>query len=1114
MQRNFLRGLLICLIPCALFGAIAVFKPKRLGIDLAGGTILVYEVDLTRSQSRQQLAQNRPAAERPATAAEEGRRGLSSDEMARLAEALKRRIDPVDTKNVIIRPLGDSRIEILLPFTAGAKTAGGAERTASSEDDVQDVKNKVSQVGVMEFRILANAVDDADGLRDAAAAVDGLSADDSDKLARAGLPPPAPANEYAVTVNGVEATGVRYVWVEIGKEERESLGLNNARAETSPLAAALKARRGKTYQHESPAGDRGEGRSSMLLYSRDFKKENPTPDERGKGVEYFVLTRVSDKDRVQVGGDVTMTANADTENMNWVVAFRFNGEGSRLFGAMTDRNRPTSGQQTYRHLAILLDNMVVSAPTINSRIDGNGRISGKFDKASVDRLVAILRSGALTAELKPNPVSENTVNATLGEDTIRKGLLAVGLSFAAVLLFMVGYYRFAGMVACVALLANLLLTVGFMVAVNAAFTLAGLAGIVLMLGMAVDANVLIYERLREERERGATLAAAIRAGYDRAFPTIIDTHLSSIFTAIVLFAFGNDNLKGFAVSLTVGLVISLFTSLYMTRLMFDYWLHRRWLTQLRMLQLFKRPNINFMAIRHLMFAATGIATVLGLGLFLYRGSESLNVDFRGGTVYGGRLAEPKPLSGPGGLYDLLGEDRQKAKLKVESVEKVNAAGGENVYQIYYQGDKVPAVVTLANAPATLDELKARAGGLPDVSVEQVKVSQRGDDDLPAGLSKSFTVRTTEKEPELVQVVLDRLLRDDAGKPLLDTPKMVGNPAVTGTTAELAFSEPVSVRYIEGMLTREFELANYRPKTGPAFVLEGVPSAPDTPERQDEVRTGKYRRMRLDVGKNTEFAALQAGVESVRPAAVTGTLPLAVAVGAKAAGEQANALTGRILPGLKATFEARPVPERLETFDAALAADTQAKAFYAILASWAAILLYLWFRFGSWTFGLAAVLCLIHDLCFTLGVIAVCHYLHLLPGVGTALLIQDFKIDLAAVAALLTLVGYSVNDTIVVFDRIREVRGKNPLLTPQMINDSVNQTLSRTVLASLTVFLVVGVLYIFGGEGVHLFSFVMVVGVLVGTYSSIYIASPLLLLFGEGRAKHETVGTPSAVAVGR
>jgi preprotein translocase SecF subunit len=210
---------------------------------------------------------------------------------------------------------------------------------------------------------------------------------------------------------------------------------------------------------------------------------------------------------------------------------------------------------------------------------------------------------------------------------------------------------------------------------------------------------------------------------------------------------------------------------------------------------------------------------------------------------------------------------------------------------------------------------------------------------------------------------------------------------------------------------------------------------------------------------------------------------------------------RVLANLTTEFQERPVPNRLETFDKQLAADTQNRAMTAIIASWGAILLYLWFRFGNWTFGLAAVLCLVHDLFFTLGIIAFCHYIHeWMPGVAAALLIQDFKIDLHAVAALLTLVGYSVNDTIVVFDRIREVRGKNPELTPQMINDSVNQTLSRTLLTSFITWLVVFVLYVFGGEGVHLFAFVMVIGVIVGTYSSIYVASPMLLMFGEGQKR--------------
>jgi SecD/SecF fusion protein len=173
-------------------------------------------------------------------------------------------------------------------------------------------------------------------------------------------------------------------------------------------------------------------------------------------------------------------------------------------------------------------------------------------------------------------------------------------------------------------------------------------------------------------------------------------------------------------------------------------------------------------------------------------------------------------------------------------------------------------------------------------------------------------------------------------------------------------------------------------------------------------------------------------------------------------------------------------------------------------SWLAIIGYLWFRFGNWTFGVAAVLCLIHDVFFSAGVVGIASYFaEYFPTLASWLLLEQFKMDLSGVAALLTLIGFSVNDTIVVFDRIKEVRGKSPLLTPQMINISVNQTLSRTILTSLAAFLVVAVLYVLGGPGVHLFSFIMMVGVVIGTYSSIFVASPLLLILGEGQSAEAT-----------
>ena len=1112
MQRNYVRGLLICLIPCLLAGYAAVFGKYKLGIDLAGGTILVYEINLERTKQRKEAQGTQPQPGAPTAA-----RGLDSAEMIQLASQIKRRIDPSDLKNVTVRPLGDSRVEIILP-TGGSGTAGKSNLTA---EEIDEVKRLISQMGVLEFRILANENDDPEGIAEARRLIDSAPAAELEARALKGVPPQGPELEYAVKVNDTDAK-VRYVWVELGREERESLNLQNSAEARSPLWTQLATQRNKTVVHSY--GNEGKT-ASMLLYSRDvkyqfqldneekrraeLKKAGGKTDEEieaevnPKKVEYFVLTRVSDKDSLKVGGDITLTATSDTDPKSFrpCIAFTLNGAGGQQFGKMSERNKPSGS--TIRTLAILLDDRIISAPTLNAVITTRGQITGNFQKKTVDRQVMLLRSGALSAELKEKPVSENTIGPTLGQDTIKRGTMAVGAAFVVVLLFMLGYYRFAGMVACIALLANLLLTIGFMVAVNAAFTLPGLAGLVLMLGMAVDANVLIYERLREERNKGANLATAIRNGYDRAFLTIIDTHLTSIFTAIVLYTFGNDNLKGFAISLTVGLIISLFTSLYMTRLMFDYWLHRKWLTQLRMMRLFERPNFNPMKWRFFFFTLTTILTVAGLGLFLFRGTDLLNVDFRGGTVYAGKFrdgeerAMTKTSDGKPGLRDLLEKENQDARLKATKARWLNKPTGDGsvntyVYEISYDdGENKTSNVTvsLTDRPLGADEAAMekdvldRARHLPDVSVEQMFLST--DPDFGEGKSRYFTVRTTERQPEMVRVALDRLLRDKDKTLVAGTVMTPG--AIQGAAVELNFDRPTSPSYIKDLLDREFakESADAGVET---FELTGL----------DEAEGGRFKRMRLDVSKNPKLNRLK--VTAAGPAAAAFAGPAAAAMAARPDPEAAvqRSILEKVLKETKSAFESRPEPERLEVFDSQLAAETRTKAFYAILASWIAILLYLWFRFGNWTFGLAAVLCLIHDLCFTLGMIALCHYLAVIPGAGY-LGIQDFKIDLATVAALLTLVGYSVNEIIVNFARIREVRGKSPVLTPQMINDSVNQTLSRTILTSMTVFLVSIVLYAFGGEGVHLFAFVMMVGVLISTYSSIFVASPLLLMFGEGTA---------------
>lgn len=1133
MHRKFLRDSLLCFIP-VLLAAILVFRAYqkyeageggfKLGIDLVGGTILIYEVDQERERQRREIAKG-----------EDDRQSQGEKISERLAVAIKKRIDPDDTKAIIVRAAGDQRIEVVLPTGSHRKNAEGKKNVNVGE--VEKIKALIEEVGSLEFRIVANEVDDSEAMKEVRLLFPDIESKDAklveiawktvtdpskltdderksieedpdtaQKLrsmtssAVGGKLPRAPLAPDSVPwiVHGSKA---QYAWVEIGPIERAGLGLLNKYEEMYATYEALPTdEKKKEFINKLPEKEQrlfSEGfwkvmaaarakngvvsHQRFLWYSRPCMNSTLTAAERQKRkYEYYVLTRISD--RVNVDGDyvkISARAENDPQRFRPVIAFTFNSVGATQFHEVTKANLPDPDTKFKRALAIILNGMLISSPTIESAISDRGQISGDFDVDYVNLIVEQLRSGALPAVLKQKPVAENTIGPTLGADTISSGTKAIGAAYLSVLIFMLVYYRFAGMVACVALLANLLLTVGFMVAVDAAFTLPGLAGLVLMLGMAVDANILIYERLREERDRGANLQMAIRNAYDRAFGTIIDTHLTSIFTAIILYWRGNDQLRGFGISLAVGLVISLFTSLFMTHLLFDYWLKRNWLTKLRMFRFFTRPNIDFMKLRKIMFPITGALTVIGLGLFLFRGDKSLNVDFVGGTVYSGQLNQEVPFST---LSDRLSEKRQETVLKVAKVQKINEPG-KDVYEIYYEGDKEPRRVELAlGLPGQTQEekdaaLKLRASTLPDLSIEQNFIGGATGDN-----SRFFTIRTTEKEPELVQSSIDRLFREDNGKIMLAEIKLTVTK-VGDDTWVLRFSDPVtgearyaSEAYIRTLLNREFRTVV------PTALAAIEPYQLQPSDDKTKEKDGRFSEMTI---QRTEEARQNLSAV-LSPEAMS-----------------------KILNDVAAKYT-QPQPERLETFDPTLAGDTRNAAFGAILLSWLAILLYLWFRFGNWTFGLAAVLCLIHDLCFTIGAIAVCHYIHD-TSIGRLLGLQDFKIDFAAVAALLTLVGYSVNEIIVNFARIREVRGKNPLLTPQMINDSVNQTLSRTVLTSTTVWLVVMVLYAFGGNGVHLFAFVMVVGVLVGTYSSIYVASPLLLLFGEGHPEKRVGDRPAPIA---
>jgi SecD/SecF fusion protein len=1021
-----------------------------LGVDLVGGTILVYEVDVSKFKDGKLPDGYKPE---------------------QLVTALKRRIDPNDLYNITIRPLGPTRVEIIMPTGEAARTPGEGGATLTPEK-VNKMKELIAQVGSMEFRILASDADDGPAIEAAKQLFEKAKTSpsiqsDLEERNRAGKPPPGPTppekDGFLVENKG----RFNYSWIELGKNFRAEMGLDNA-AEKVPApsvwsTAAEHRAKGEPYLAVGQKGER------VWLYSREIPASRVLPDkDKDKKYEYFALARDIAEGKENPG---LYIEGASVQNGE--VDFQLKAQGGELMGDLT-------GPNVDRQMAIVLDGQVMSSANIKSKINDRGRIEGTFTPDYLDFLVTVLRSGALPASLKPVPVSENTMGPTLGADTIMRGTIAVLLAFVAILFFMIVYYRFAGTVACIALLANLLLTVAFMVLVQATYTLPGLAGLVLMLGMAVDANVLIYERLREERERGASIGLAIRNGYDRAFPTIIDTHLSSIFTAIVLYTVGNDQLKGFGISLTVGLIISLFTSLYMTRLMFDFWLSKGWLHELKMMDLKKFPvfnlfigkHIDFMRIRYYWFTATVLLTIFGITVFLIRSNQGLNIDFTGGTAI---TYELKDLHDITYVRDKLENEKAwESQLQVTEAQKLDDEGFR--WNIRYKGEQEAHNILLPNAVASETEVRDRAKQLPDLSVEQIFM---GSSEFSQGnQSRIVTVRTSEKASELVELIINRLLDTDLKRigicraEVSPNNKEIrldfcdqdaeGKPDGTKPT----FASPAQVTML---LQRKFQAAGL-----------GNLAQQMTLSKQEgtEEKDGLYQKMVIHLP------------ETVDPA-------LPPEQRDKLVSEMHEKLVG-VVNSTEDDFSKRPQPFRLEVFDKTLAEDTQGRALTAILASWGAILLYLWFRFGNWTFGAATVACLIHDLFFTLGIIAFCHYIHKwFPGFATLLGIHDFKIDLPTVAALLTLVGYSVNDTIVVFDRIREVRGKNPLLTPQMINDGVNQTLSRTLLTAFSVWLVVFVLYVFGGAGIHLFAFVMVVGVIVGTYSSIYIASPLLLIFGEG-----------------
>jgi SecD/SecF fusion protein len=919
------------------------------GIDLAGGTNLVYQIDTEKAE-----ADGKP---------------VTDELVERMVQAIGRRLDPAAQEQITVRRVGSDRIEVIIP---------GAD-----PENVAKKKRDMTRLGKLEFAILANT------RRHQSIIDQALASPDRDVR-----------------------QGGRVV------------------ASWRPVA-------------KSPDGKLKD------VTARPGIEVSRVVERQGEEVTELLVVLEPPERRV-TGEYLTKASPTLDPNGREAVSFTFNTRGGNLFASLTSEYQPETDEFKHR-LAILLDDQIQSAPQLNDVISDQGQITGDFTRAEIDELVTVLNAGALQAPIIPDPVSEQTISPTLGADVTRRGLIAVAASGAVVLLIMLWYYRFAGFVADLCLILNLVMLMGAMSLIKSALTLPGIAGVVLTIGMAVDSNVLIYERMREELERGSSLRMAIQNGFHKALGTIIDSNLTTLLTALVLYIIGTDQIRGFAVTLIIGLVMSLFTALFFGRLVFDIAERKRWIKEIRMKKwVSSNPHLDFLKWAKPSIIASLVLIAAGMAALTARGKDNLDIDFTGGTMVsfdfvedrkiddvGQRLKQPE-IFGPSISVELLSEAGEQQR---------GDTGKDFRLRTQNPGlNEVKEKVVEAFGPDALRRVTVEYGTItPIAAATESQGPEKGDDANKAEDAK--------KPDSLAATPENRVASLLANMEAVERERFTG-----GRQVELSFNDEIHATTAVSYFLTELEKiqTDGRPKYENAEALvhfEGTAGSGTTVE-QGQVRT--YSKFLMLASPIIDEADLKSS-----------------------------------LAAMQQTMSENPTFEEVNTFAGSVASDMQKSALLAMFFSFVVMVAYIWFRFHSVTFGLAAVIGVVHDLVVVLALMVLASYASK-TIVGRALLLSDFKINLELVAAFLTIAGYSINDTIVVFDRIREVRGKNPALTPQMVNDSVNQTLSRTLLTGATTMMVLLIMYIIGGEGLHGFSLCILLGILVGTYSSIFVASPVVL----------------------
>ncbi|MDB5292751.1 MAG: secD secF [Phycisphaerales bacterium] len=1073
------------------------------GIDMVGGTSLVYEIKKPEGGARD-----------------------AGDLATKVAEVLKKRVDPNGVKNLIWRPQGSDRLEIQMPLppdaqqnaakrrelreqiiSAADKLEAGNIRPEEVTDAVEQKNGKTqkdldrlagdSTVRKELFQKLvtawnkvqaAHAAQNADDEARARIEYDNLlhPANKISPITATNLTREDLDNALSSPDKDQELKAIKDRFGD-SKARRDAID-NYVKAQTALLASKdtiddandikrqLKGS-GLLEFHiladDAPPAERQKMTERLMTYgprvqagdtTRWFLVDKPEEFKR-QTVEYnkkfYILcwtTPEHSLDHHPGMNEWHLTdarADSNPQTAELVVDFTFDPQGGAYFGDLTQKN-------IGRPMAIVLDGKVISAPNINSQIHENGQITGGkggFTHTELDYLVSTLKAGSLPARLADEPISERTVGPQLGQDNLHKGLVACLLGIVVVAVFLCSYYFLAGFVATFAVIMNVALVLAVMSAFGATFTLPSIAGIVLSVGTAVDANVLIFERLREEQHRGLSLRMALRNAYDKAFSAIIDSNMTTVITSLTLIMFGTEEVKGFGVTLIIGIAASLFTALFVTRTIFNVLIEKFGINQLRSLPLvfpkwdkMLRPNIDWMGLAKYFIAFSCVAIVIGLAMFYKeaRAGHVMDIEFASGTSVTIEL---------------------KDKMSQTDLRK-------------------------------LVDAKADPAGLPAPSVVTV-----GNDE------KTYEIVTPNSDAVKVKETILKTLVDSRGQSLLKV-EVPSKYDGSGETVSQQMNKAVIPLTDKQTTLAAVWPGGFRPADvgdyvgGVAIVLNHI----EPPLTAGQI-ADRIKQQQLQLPANSPAAHLSFAVEapggSDRPTSLAVVLSRDDSLPYAQDPIKWEEQVAGPLWGLTDQSVNRPAQlQQVKNFDAQVASDTTRDALMALTLSIIVIMAYIWFRFGNLKYGTATVAALLHDVLFTIAALGFAHYLYQVPVLGKALGLEAFRINLTVVAGILTIMGYSMIDTIVVFDRIRENRGKFGHVSRKVVNDAINQTLSRTLLTAGTNVATVAIMYFFGGTGIHGFTFVLLIGILVGTYSSIAIAAPILLM---GRRLEEQ---PTTRASGR